>query len=86
MINSLYFKQAELLLRIIPLIDREAVFALKGGTAIISLPGIFPVSPSILTLCIRQSFYEMPNSQSGKSTHKADLCSIKRVLLIRRPK
>ena len=34
MINSLYFKQAELLLRIIPLIDREAVFALKGGTAI----------------------------------------------------
>ena len=34
MINSIYFKQAELLLRIIPLIDREAVFALKGGTAI----------------------------------------------------
>ena len=34
MIDSVYFKQAELLLRIIPLIDREAVFALKGGTAI----------------------------------------------------
>ncbi|MDO9585059.1 MAG: nucleotidyl transferase AbiEii/AbiGii toxin family protein [Syntrophales bacterium] len=34
MINTVYFKQAELLLRIIPLIDREAVFALKGGTAI----------------------------------------------------
>jgi Domain of unknown function (DUF1814). len=33
-INTVYFKQAELLLRIIPLIDREAVFALKGGTAI----------------------------------------------------
>jgi hypothetical protein len=33
-IDSVYFKQAELLLRIIPLIDREAVFALKGGTAI----------------------------------------------------
>ncbi|OGP68894.1 MAG: hypothetical protein A2W27_07000 [Deltaproteobacteria bacterium RBG_16_44_11] len=34
MIDTAYFKQAELLLRIIPLIDREAVFALKGGTAI----------------------------------------------------
>lgn len=34
MINTVYFKQAELLLRIIPLIDKEAVFALKGGTAI----------------------------------------------------
>jgi predicted nucleotidyltransferase component of viral defense system len=33
-IDTVYFKQAELLLRIIPLIDREAVFALKGGTAI----------------------------------------------------
>jgi len=33
-IDSVYFKQAELLLRIIPLIDGEAVFALKGGTAI----------------------------------------------------
>lgn len=34
MINSVYFKQAELLLRILPLIDREAEFAMKGGTAI----------------------------------------------------
>ena len=34
MIDTVYFKQAELLLRIIPFIDREAVFALKGGTAI----------------------------------------------------
>jgi predicted nucleotidyltransferase component of viral defense system len=33
-IDTVYFKQAKLLLRIIPLIDREAVFALKGGTAI----------------------------------------------------
>jgi hypothetical protein len=33
-IDSVYFKQAELLLWIIPLIDREAVFSLKGGTAI----------------------------------------------------
>jgi predicted nucleotidyltransferase component of viral defense system len=33
-IDTVYFKQAELLLRVIPLIDREAVFALKGGTAI----------------------------------------------------
>jgi len=33
-IDTVYFKQAELILRIIPLIDREAVFALKGGTAI----------------------------------------------------
>ncbi|MDI6776167.1 MAG: nucleotidyl transferase AbiEii/AbiGii toxin family protein [Syntrophales bacterium] len=34
MIDNVYFKRAELLLRILPLIDREAVFALKGGTAI----------------------------------------------------
>jgi predicted nucleotidyltransferase component of viral defense system len=33
-IDTVYFRQAELLLRILPFIDREAVFALKGGTAI----------------------------------------------------
>jgi predicted nucleotidyltransferase component of viral defense system len=32
--NSTYLKQAELLLRLLPLILREEVFALKGGTAI----------------------------------------------------
>jgi hypothetical protein len=32
--DIVFFRQAELLLRIIPLIDREASFALKGGTAI----------------------------------------------------
>jgi hypothetical protein len=32
-IDTVYFKQAELILRIIPLIDREAVFAMKGGMA-----------------------------------------------------
>lgn len=34
MIDNAYFKQAELLLRVLPLVDQEAVFALKGGTAI----------------------------------------------------
>ena len=34
MIENVYFKQAELLLRVIPFIDKEAAFALKGGTAI----------------------------------------------------
>ena len=34
MIDTVFAKQAELLLRIIPLIDREPAFALKGGTAI----------------------------------------------------
>jgi predicted nucleotidyltransferase component of viral defense system len=34
MIDNIYFRQAELLLRVLPLVDREAVFALKGGTAI----------------------------------------------------
>lgn len=34
MINNVYFKQAELLLRILPLVDRTGIFALKGGTAI----------------------------------------------------
>ncbi len=32
--NSSYFKQAELLLRILPIVNRESAFALKGGTAI----------------------------------------------------
>ena len=32
--DSSYFQQAQLLLRMLPLIDREKVFALKGGTAI----------------------------------------------------
>ena len=34
MIDTPYHKQAELLLRVLPFIDKEAVFALKGGTAI----------------------------------------------------
>jgi predicted nucleotidyltransferase component of viral defense system len=34
MIEDVYFRQAELLLRILPFIDKEPVFALKGGTAI----------------------------------------------------
>ena len=32
--DTVFFRQAELLLRILPLIHREKVFALKGGTAI----------------------------------------------------
>ena len=32
--DTVFFKQAELLLRILPLIYKEGVFALKGGTAI----------------------------------------------------
>ena len=32
--DSQFFKQAELLLRILPIVNRESVFALKGGTAI----------------------------------------------------
>ena len=32
--DTVFFRQAELLLRILPLIRREEVFALKGGTAI----------------------------------------------------
>ena len=34
MIDTIYSRHADLLLRILPFIDREAVFALKGGTAI----------------------------------------------------
>ena len=34
MIDTVYFRQVELLLRVLPFVDREAVFALKGGTAI----------------------------------------------------
>ena len=32
--DTVFFRQAELLLRVLPLIHREEVFALKGGTAI----------------------------------------------------
>ena len=32
--DTIFFKQAELLLKILPLIFKEKVFALKGGTAI----------------------------------------------------
>ena len=32
--NSIYFKQAELLLRVLPFNNKETVFSLKGGTAI----------------------------------------------------
>lgn len=32
--DTIYYKQAELLLRILPLVDAETNFALKGGTAI----------------------------------------------------
>jgi hypothetical protein len=32
--DTVFFKQAELLLRVLPLIQAESVFALKGGTAI----------------------------------------------------
>ena len=34
MIDPAYIRQAELLLRVLPLVDQEAIFALKGGTAI----------------------------------------------------
>ena len=34
MIHQIYRKQAELILRLLPVIDTEKVFALKGGTAI----------------------------------------------------
>jgi predicted nucleotidyltransferase component of viral defense system len=32
--NSLYFQQAELLLRVMPAVAAEPCFALKGGTAL----------------------------------------------------
>jgi hypothetical protein len=32
--NTVFFKQAELVLRVLPLVNQEDVFALKGGTAI----------------------------------------------------
>jgi hypothetical protein len=32
--DTVFFRQAELLLRVLPLVNEEKVFALKGGTAI----------------------------------------------------
>lgn len=34
MADNIYHKQAELLLRVLPIVMREDAFALKGGTAI----------------------------------------------------
>ena len=34
MINTSFFKQADLLVQVIPFVNTEACFALKGGTAI----------------------------------------------------
>jgi predicted nucleotidyltransferase component of viral defense system len=34
MLNNIYYKQAELLLKVLPVIDKESEFALKGGTAL----------------------------------------------------
>lgn len=42
--NSRFFKQAELLLRVLPIVNREKVFALKGGTAINFFVREMPVS------------------------------------------
>jgi hypothetical protein len=41
---ELYRRQAALLVKAIPLVAAETCFALKGGTAIISLCGTCPVS------------------------------------------
>jgi hypothetical protein len=32
--NSAFFKQADLLVQVLPFVDAEACFALKGGTGI----------------------------------------------------
>ena len=32
--DTVFFRQAELVLRVLPLVNQEEVFALKGGTAI----------------------------------------------------
>jgi hypothetical protein len=32
--DTVFFRQVELLLRVLPLVNQEEVFALKGGTAI----------------------------------------------------
>ena len=34
MINNSFYKQVELLISVIPIINEETIFALKGGTAI----------------------------------------------------
>ncbi len=34
MLNNIYYRQAELLLKVLPVIDKESEFALKGGTAL----------------------------------------------------
>lgn len=32
--NTIYYRQVQLLVRVLPLLDSEQCFALKGGTAI----------------------------------------------------
>lgn len=40
--NNIYRKQVQLLVRVLPLVDTEKCFALKGGTAINLFIGHFP--------------------------------------------
>jgi hypothetical protein len=47
--DTVFFRQAELLLRVLPLVNEEEVFALKEELQSTSSSGIFPVFPSILT-------------------------------------
>jgi len=43
--DTVFFRQAELLLRILPIIHKEEAFALKGGTARMGTHSNRPLSP-----------------------------------------
>ena len=53
--NTVFFKQAELLLRILPLIHKEEMFALKGGTAINFFVRDLPKNPKSIYRLSHQS-------------------------------
>lgn len=68
MIQDIFIKQAELLLKILPLIDRESDFAIKGGTAInFFIHDLFRISVDIdlVYLPVQERIKSLQNISAG---------------------
>ena len=66
--NSPFFKQADLLVQVIPFVNTEACFALKGGTAINFFVRNFPRLSVDIDLVYCQSKIAPP--RCGESTRR----------------
>ena len=70
--NNKYLKQAELLLRVLPYVAREEVFALKGGTAI----NFFWRELPRLSVDIDLTYFKVEDRELSLSTISTRLVSI----------